>query len=100
MARFYDHPVTGKLHFSSPAGGAGGGITSVFDAPATPADLAAYPLQHARYMNDKRAAAEKVEADAAAETETAKVVDEVKAAVADVDKVLAHQTVPHDGTTK
>jgi len=77
MAEFFDHPETGKLHFRSAAGGTGGGSTSVFEAPATPADIAAHPREHARYLRAKELAARQD----ASEAERAKVIAEVEHAV-------------------
>lgn len=46
MAEFYDHPATGLLHFRSVAGGG----TSIFDAVATEADIAANQPAYRDYL--------------------------------------------------
>ena len=80
MADFYDHPVTGKLFFRAPAGGG----NSVFDGPATEADIRNHPHDHDRYRGEKlriatEAAAAKAEADAlsALKTEAASVAEHI-----------------------
>jgi hypothetical protein len=79
MAEFFDHPETGKLHFRSVAGGTGGGATSVYEAPATKADMAAHPGAHARYLIAKRQAAEKANAAAVKAAETKAEVAQIEA---------------------
>lgn len=90
MPMFYDHPKTGKLHFSAAAGGYGGGATSFYDAPATEADIKAHHGPYGTYLVAKR----KAEAEA---SEKAEVVEKVEAAAEAVSEVLAHQSVPHGG---
>lgn len=51
MAEFYDHE-SGKLYFRAPAGGG----NSVWDAPATHADIAGNPAAHREYLQAKQAA--------------------------------------------
>lgn len=66
MAKFYDHPQTGRLHFQAPAGGTGGGATSEWDAPATEADIRDNPREHSRYLKEKRDAVSARDAQAQA----------------------------------
>lgn len=100
MAKFYDHAETGKLHFSSVAGGTGGGVTSIFDAPATAADIASHPREHGLYVKAKREAAAQAEAEAETAAEKTAVLQEVDKTAADVSEVLSHQAVPHGGATE
>ena len=57
MAEFYDHE-SGVLYFRAPAGGG----NSVWDAPATPSDIAANPAAHREYVLGKRSQANAAEA--------------------------------------
>ncbi len=50
---FYDHPVTGKLHFRATAGGAGAGATGQFDAPATAVDIERNRVEYGAYLRRK-----------------------------------------------
>ncbi len=50
---FYDHPVTGKLHFRATAGGEGSGATGQFDAPATAIDIERNRVEHDAYLRRK-----------------------------------------------
>ena len=70
MAEFYDDP-SGKLYFRAPAGGG----NSIWDAPATDADIAANPAAYREYVVAKRDATQEAEM---AEAE-ASIIDALKA---------------------
>ena len=88
MARFYDHP-DGTVHFSAPAGGTGGGVTSEYDGPAKSADMAAYPKEHKRFLDAKRAAAEQA-SHASGEAAKAARDLELHRELSDETRALAH----------
>lgn len=79
MARFYDHPQTGKLHFAALAGGHGGGATSEFDAPATKEDIRNHANAHAQYLSEKRAAEAEAKAQASEVEQHAALKAEIEA---------------------
>lgn len=78
MSKFYDHPTTGKLHFSSIGGGWGGGASSEYDGIALQADIDAHPREYALYQKSKRDAAAKAKSQSDLDKHLSEIVKEVK----------------------
>lgn len=98
MGEFYDHPTTGKLHFTAPAGGG----NSVYDGVASEADFRAHADDLDRYHENKRRAADEAKVKAAleieqlaAKTEELKVIEALKSENAAMAEQIATIETQH-----